>query len=279
MHRVLAVVLAGVLLAGCSALGPTSPDATVTPAPVPTDDPTVPGFEGSLPAGVDQSGGVDARAVGRGHAEALDDRSYTLRTVEARARDSHALPVVRREESVRVRRPGLYRHDVTTTRAWLGHGTDLEARTSAYADGTTRYARAVENGTARYERAPVARWRNWSGTHAEQAARSVRRYLAVERATLSTVERDGDRLLRVRGRGSTAVDGERYRVEAHLDGALVVWLEARWVEQREDGDVFVRVAMSYDRVDATTVAPPGWYGEALRATGERDDGSEANASS
>ncbi|WP_254537985.1 hypothetical protein [Halomarina litorea] len=278
MHPAAVVALvASLLLAGCSGLGPVNPDPTVTPAPVPADDPAVPGFEGTLPAGVEPSGVTDTRALGRAHAEELSGRSYTLELVEARARDSHALPVVRHEESVRVRRPGLYRHDSVVRRAWLGHGLDREERTAVYADGTTRYVRTVENGTARYERGTVARWRNWSGTHAQQAGRAVGRYLDVTNATLSTVDRDGKRLLRVRGRGSRTVEGERYRVEAHLDGAFVVWLEARWVEPREDEDVFVRVTMTYDRVDATTVAPPGWYGEALRAT--EGGGDEANASS
>ncbi len=255
------------VLAGCSALAPAPGDGgrQVTPAPVPVDDPdgTVP--EGRYPPGVGPSGVTDALTLAGAHERRVANRSYTLTTVTARARESHSLNVVRTEDVLRVRRPGLYRQTVRTTSNWFGNGVSVEERVGVYADGTTRYVRTVENGSARYDQDSIARWRDRSGSHAEQAGRWVARYLDAPETAVRTVTRDGRRGVRIRGRGDRVPWGRDYRVVAHVESGVVVHLDAKWVERREGGDVYRRVEWTYDRMGATTVSPPEWYGAALEA--------------
>ncbi|WP_256687381.1 DUF7537 family lipoprotein [Halococcus qingdaonensis] len=71
---------AAVVLAGCNGValgGDETPSRTVTPAAVPTDEPT-PTAVPRLAPGLTEGGVTDAFALGEAHASALDNTSYTL---------------------------------------------------------------------------------------------------------------------------------------------------------------------------------------------------------
>jgi hypothetical protein len=267
LRSLLAALL--VVLAGCGSAGQapgTSPDGTVTPAPVPTDPPTPAPERAPVPAPLTGTT-PDETALAGLHATSLSRRSYRLETYVGRGWEEDPDRSIQNRldrRSYRVQSGGTYR----AARVLLVVGslpTSRLPRWEAYADGEAEYRRVVgENGTD-YERrslAPAA-----LPPHLGRAVAQIVRYLDVGEATVDHVRTERGPRLRVTGRDPGAPGLEnvsRYRVEAIVTGAgRVEKLEAAYVAA--DGAV-VRAGFRVRDVGSVRVGPPDWYGEARAET-------------
>ncbi|WP_135363796.1 DUF7537 family lipoprotein [Halosimplex halophilum] len=271
MRRALVAVL--VVLAGCSALAPGTDRPTVTPAPVPTDSP--------LPPGVEPGGVTDPAALATAHGAALGNRSYTLvtnRTVRAAngslrsaltvrlalsaapARDYHA--------RVSVEGPGaplVIGEPPTRAEYWANDEVYLRRQTI---DNRTEYSRYDDTD------AYVGTWSFWLGTVALDLGPETDLRSTLEGFETRVADRSPESG-RVHLVGTT-VRSEGFVGDSAVDDVENATLHAFVAESgfvasyhvvydaTVDGErVRVRRSVRFERVGATTVDRPTWYGEAM----------------
>lgn len=251
-RTVLAAVL--VVLAGCAGLTSTQPATpTVTPAPVPADERETIG-DTPLPPGVTAAGVVDARTLARAHTEVAMNRSYRV--------------------SIVVHRDGVGSQQTDAFHARVGNASTYLSRTNI-TGGTTdeTYARdglaLVRQGmdppqysAQRHGIEPP------SVVVAKRTESSLRKYLAVERATVTATNIYGTDVVRIGGRKPKRVDGTiSYSAVAYVEPSGFV--RSLHVEYRCTTDrrcSHVTVSIRHTAVNQTTVSPPPWYDEAVAAT-------------
>ncbi|WP_255149964.1 hypothetical protein [Halorarius halobius] len=211
MRRALLVV-AALLLAGCG--GVTGPDAvssprpSVTPAPVPTEDPT------QYPPGLRERS-VNATALSAAHERALRGSSYRYQFDRRIGRPEPGLGAVYVGPRVTVEATGPRRYSVVRQRL-TERGGGLSVTTfqrARYAD-SDRVLFRTGNGTSRRPFRP-----NDTAYGARLAGDVVGQYLAVGTASVRAFD-NGSAL--VRGNGSRAVEGVDYRVTAMVSSTGVV---------------------------------------------------------
>ena len=263
-----------VVLAGCGSVSPggsTSPDGTVTAAPVPTDSPTPPPERATVPAPL-VGATPNETTLALLHAESLARRSYRLTAYDSRSRgEGFARSVQNRldRRSYRVQSGGTYRAARVVLVVGSGPAAQLPSW-EAYADGEAEYRRVVGTNGTSYERrslAPAA-----LPPHQGETVAMIVRYLDVAEATVEHVSTERGPRLRVVGREPRSpelANASNYRVEAIVTGSgRVEMLEARYALRH---GISVRTGFRVRDVGSVGVGPPDWYGEARAETldGER----------
>lgn len=249
--------------AGCSALVDPGGNerTTVTPAPVPTAQPSVTGPE--YPPGVTQDGLHSVSRLSVVHREALENTSYTLRErYRVFSADGNGSESVRRAATIAVASPTRYRDELVRMRT-DANGTVARFEQSTYADGSRWYERR-DDGTVEYQHGTLQFTRD---KFAARTAFYLGRYGVVDRSETTAVVRNGTRFYRIRGTGGEVPSTERleqYRVELLVapDG-LVRRFE---VQYRTEADI-VSYRFRYENVGETTVSRPSWLGEATNGSG------------
>lgn len=258
------VLAALVVLTGCSAFGvggPSAAERTVTPAPVPTAEP-------SLPPGVTTDGVDDHRRLGVAHEQQLTNRSYTVRIIRS-VRLDNGTTVRRLERGRAVGADGRmlsWVYDRRTEQA--DRPDDAIVTRRVWTNDTVRVLRyEYANGTARYTvTAPRQR------TPYRDTGYTVGRMLAEEDAAVVARDADGSQTtysLRARNlTGSLSsnaaldtVTTSSIRAVITRDG-LVRDAVVRYTGRRDGTRAVASSTISYD-TDTGAVTRPDWVDTAL----------------
>ncbi|NLV13304.1 hypothetical protein [Haloarcula argentinensis] len=251
-----------VVLGGCTAFstaGPNGGEQTVTPAPVPTPDP-------SLPPGVTANSISDPERLGSAHERRLTNRSYTV-TVVRTVQFANGTIVRRLEQGRMVGADGVilsWRHRtepdrggddaIVSRRAWTNES--VHVLRLQYASGTTRY-RVGES----HRRHPYRR-----------TAYNVARTLSDENAAIVASDTDADpptyalesRNLSEELGTSTYLDRvETSRIRAVVIGTGVLKrASVRYAGMRDGAPAVASSTVRFD-TDPETVTRPEWVETAL----------------
>ena len=260
-----------VVLAGCNGVfgGDTQETSTLTPAAVPTDEPTRTPLP-QLAPGLTGEGVVNASALAAAHHATLEDTSYTARRTVT-YRTPNGTPVRRIESVTRVADDGRFR----ITRRWNGstslrrvayyHDGDRLLVATTDTDDATTYRRASP-GTVVAQRSSVA---------AAGSRRIETMFVAGETVVAGRTERNGTTIYRLvpatpRRPPETATGLDRsVSVEARVTDRGRVrsyTLVQRLSGEGADGAATIVVSTRYSRVGSTDVDRPAWYESALAAT-------------
>lgn len=250
------LLVALVVLTGCSTTVERTETATVTPAPVPQTATATPTLEPPLafPPGVAATGITDVGAFARAHRDAVTGESYRLTSTVERTAPGYR---ERQTRKLRVASPTRYLRRATHTR----NGTTTVERT--YADGERAYTRC---GPDRSMACPVGPAEPIAG----DAANTIVGLLAASSSRVNgTVARDGREFHRLdissRPYGVTSPYGvasvTNYTATALVaPTGFVSSVTAEYDLATDDSRIHVTIEIRYSQVGATTVTPPGWYG-------------------
>ena len=261
MNARLAVVVAVVLLAGCSSLGQPDRSTTVTPAPVPQQPQTT--VADPLPPGV-TGGGIDGLSeLARSHVAATDGRSYTWKSryVSERALDNDTLRNERRQRA-RVENETHYTYWTNRQEADDGEPFSFLGNYTEYAAPGKQYTKFEDAGRVAYQEVPERPARAVVG---DRTRRAIGEYLAVENATVAVTRVDGQRAYEVTGTEyalPTAWVLQNYSVRAVVTPeGFVRSLEVQYVRTNDDEREEVGYSFTYTEIGETTVERPGWVDE------------------
>lgn len=280
MYRICVVVL--VVLAGCAGIGADTagqgdgPSETVTPVPVPEDDPEVAGS-----TGIDGGGVTDPGALARAHDERLSDRSYrlvsnqTIRYGNGSVRSQYRMDLRLAEDRTYF---VTVRTDGPEGPLLLG---ETPASASFWSDGET-YVRAFGGSEPVYnefEPSPsgVGTWEFWASTAALDGENTPSEVIeATFEAVPTRVDRtrtiDGVERHRVSDTGTTDADlpfpeaapARNVSLVAEIDRTGPVrQLELEYVGSVDGERVLVSRSITYSEVGTTGVDRPEWYDEAV----------------
>lgn len=250
MYRGVVVALL-VVLAGCGAAGPgatSTEGGTVTPVPVPTDPTPEPEL---YPPGVTPDG-IDASTLAATTERSLNGTAFSFRLDRRQARPERSLGTLYVGPRLEVDAAADDRYLLNrTTVSERGGGFMIETfRGATYVRGERATVKGGEDVTVR----PVEP--DEQTPPATRAARLVRRYLAVENAT---VERSENGTAVVRGYGTPLPNVSQYSVTAVVaNDGTVTRFDAVFV--RNEHVWFVRFRLDRD----ASFEPPEW---AAGATG------------
>ncbi|MFB6173916.1 MAG: hypothetical protein ABEI39_04660 [Halobacteriales archaeon] len=260
-------VVVAVLTAGCGSLvgaddpGRDRPTETLTPAPVPEVTPTPERWP--VAPGVTGAGVADLDTLVAAHTGAAANTSYVWRERRGTTADPNATIPLFDRSVAEVASPSRYYVWTSEERVRLRSGLRHVANYSEFTGDGVRTIRYRLVGQSDYEyqrRHPVSASSNTFVGGAVSAA--LRRYLAVERATVSRTRVDGDTHYLVVGRNWTRFAGGEvtdYTVRALVsEDGFVRRLSATYTVQSVGQPRCVRYSFAYDRVGNTTVDPPGW---------------------
>ena len=216
--------------------------------------------ERALPPGVNDSGITDVDALSLAHQRAVGNRSLTIWVDQQR-------PVFNDGWTIR-----NYDMDVTTNgqqyRVNVSAGARGEQTTlgTLYHDGDTTYVRVRQNGTSNYQTlSPEQRANSIVPSPAEISFQLVTQYLSTPTTeVVGTVERDGQTLHRVVGRGqprarTLGVSGNYTATAAITTSGFVRNLTVVYTTDEQSRQFRLSREITYDRVDETVVAVPEWY--------------------
>ncbi|WP_123539347.1 hypothetical protein [Halosimplex salinum] len=258
VRRIAVVVALAVVLAGCNAIGPSAdgdPQSTqtVTPLPVLTDT-DGPDETRSLPPGVAANGSLDPGPLVDAHYRALDGRSFTWtydyeRTVSA---GNGSVAAVRKRMSAAA--DGSYR---------LDQNLSTGQRATLYADETGRYLRSSFDDAS--ERRSLGGPVDYS--HYLSVRETVGRFLSVNNASVSVVERSGQTYVRVHvthppttlRNGHVKQSIGNYTATAYVTPeGLIRTMVVEYDYTLRGEHVRVSLRSGFDALDATTVERPAW---------------------
>ncbi|WP_226022532.1 DUF7537 family lipoprotein [Halomicrobium salinisoli] len=253
------LIALAVLLAGCGTVfGPSESRATETVTPAPVPDPATRNPESAVAPGLTGRSVADADRLARAHLAAVANRSYAWTERRTVAWPEQNRSLVDRSRLL-VESERRYRYE--TRSQW----SRVDA--AEYADGRYLYSRARGAGGVRYRRVPAT---DATERFGGGAAASIRRYLAVENATVTAVRVGGERRYRVVGRAESipalgSVENYTVRATVAPDG-FVQTLHAAYTAA--DGDERRRVSyrFRYTNVGTTSVSPPAWVDREWAAT-------------
>ncbi|WP_049902751.1 DUF7537 family lipoprotein [Halococcus agarilyticus] len=275
--RVEAVLVLAVVLAGCNGLvigGEGTPERTLTPAAVPTDEPT-PTPRPDLAPGLTGDGVADPFTLGNAHASVLAGTSYTLHenvstvyrsgmiyssgAVEARiTADEGRYSVIQTGSLTSASFP------VIEERFWSNGDRTLSVRTST--DGTAyEIARGGDDGPL-----PLRQVMADDPTNSERIATL---FGAMETRVVDRTVRNGTRLYRVRGSDLTSTFALDDEWENPHNAVLVAFVDPRgfvheyrlrYVASLDGDPVRVSRRVRYTDVGSTTIERPPWYEAAVR---------------
>jgi hypothetical protein len=223
---------------------------------------------GRYPPGVAE-GFLDVWVLSNAHAEAIDGRSYRL---IVRHSGGGAFDGDRRWN-------GAWQHAVVgDDGTWLysvvgyaDRGNDSElVQYTVYADGSAAYRRADGREGPTYERSPVPVTDDGFGPHTELTQEYLRRYLATPEVRVDRPSWNPEvyRLVATGPPSTADRDVSNYTATALVSEAgFVSELTVEYTLVEADDERTVRFRFEYAAVDETTVRPPGWYDEAVVATG------------
>lgn len=262
MDRALIVLLAVVLLAGCSGLSTVGEDTTtMTPAPVPSPSETATETN-ILPPGVTGNGVTNVDLLADAHQRAILNRSYTWnarRVVLNQSDGGRTGDDVR--QTAHVENEMTYSYWTNHQTIWrdgrprqLGNFMTYAGPTGGY----VRYKHTEANTQYRSFQPPPARV-----SVGGNAMSAIEQYLQVEAATLSKIRTEDTLLYELRGNGTQAVVDSgtvtNYTVRALIkpDG-FVRSLDVRY-QRRDNGQrQVVEFTYSYESLGETTVDRPAW---------------------
>jgi hypothetical protein len=286
--RLGAVLVLAIVLAGCNGLvlgGDGTPTQTITPAAVPTDEPTSTPLP-ELAPGLTGDGVVAPFTLGDAHASVLDGSSYTLHenvsvvyrsgmiyssgTAETRiTTDAGRYAVVRTGSQTRASFP------VIEERFWSNGNRTFSVRTST--DERTYAIARGGDGPLPIRRVVAADPNN--------SERIATLFGAMETQVVGQTVRNGTQLYRVRGSNLTsafALDGEWKNPH---NAVLVALVDPRgFVNEYHlnytasiDGDpVRISRRVRYTDVGSTAVERPSWYEAAVRNATTTPDGTNVS---
>lgn len=272
MRALTLVVACCLVLAGCNA-GPspgTGDDTgeTLTPAPVPDEGPDVQELP-SLPPGVTASGVQNVSALAAAHRNALDNRSYVLRT-QRNAVEQTSGSIGRwtlRLRQATVANETVYAERISRQEDWPGGGYRNWDNRSVYADGQVEFTRVEGVNGWNYSRRPIYPDR----TPATETGRSIASHLDEGPATVTVVQREGRRLLRIdtrnapRNADDSSVDRNAGTVLFVTTDGLVYALHTHHMGTTNDTE-WVTYSFQFSRVGGVAVDQPSWLSAARSNT-------------
>jgi hypothetical protein len=273
--RLPALLVLLVVLAGCGGTAaPTPTEATVTPAPLPTDD------GGELAPGVTGDGVEDPGTLARAHAARLADRSYTL----VATRTVHYPNGTLRERlrlnlSLGANRSYLVHTDTEGPRAPVFLGIP-PASAAFWSNSSTYTRRLTRDGATTYNSFQptdgAGTWQYWARTvpHGGRGGNPrgflTRAFSAVPTRTTARVSDGETAAFLIRGDGVTdrieleVADPREVDLQATVTAAgLVRSLSLTYVGTIDGERVVVERHYRYRNVGNTTVERPGWVDRAL----------------
>lgn len=262
--RVVAPVVLVVLVvfAGCGGVFGGEETTTLTPAAVPTDEPTATPVPRLAP-GLTRAGVTNASALAAAHDGALDGRSFTVRRTRTYRTDAGI--TVRKLTSVtHVASDGRFR----VTKRWAGE-TTLRRETS-YFDGERLLVATTDAANeTRYRHASAANVTTTVGTGAER----IERVFTAAETRVVRSERNGTRIYRLapvaEGRSNGSVLNQSVEVHAWVTSRGLVrryTLDQRLSDRKSSDVSAIVVATQYGEIGATSVERPAWYERALAET-------------
>lgn len=322
-RRLAPVALAGLLvLAGCGGLGSAADAgggsdarATLTPVDVPGESTPARTPTTDLPPGVTSDGVEDPFALARAHTEALDGRSYTVRSVVTTRYENGSLRGRRRT----VARVGADRRRFHVAHVTLGPRPPFRplrqgavrtpGRSAFWSDGrrllwsVTRPDGTVyrsvppeEYDPGEYDSDESRVWERWRGP-AEIGGEDIYLTLNAVRTTVTGTGGNASELrVEATGQSSAGSVAEahsigaayEYPLGAEFDTVSSVELTAtlapdgfvreyRFAYVVGEADARVRVVrrVTYSAVDRTSIARPGWYDRAVANGTEATNGTAA----
>lgn len=259
------VVAVLAVTAGCGSFATASdPTPTVTPAPVPTASPTPDEPRGAVAPGLRATGVTDPGRLARSHVEAASGTSYVWRSSTAASHQFRNSTVDTSEsQMVAAGNGSTYHRTVDQYETMLDGEVRRLDDYEEYVDGTVIY-RKWSSDDGRTVRENVTT--NDSGRYAPIAAQRIRRYLALDAASVSRVDVGEGAHYEVVGTRETlprfgSLDSYRARAVVRADG-FVKRLDVRFHVRRNDERIDVRYNFTYERVGETTVSEPDWIDEA-----------------
>jgi hypothetical protein len=257
------VILA--ITAGCSTVGITGqPSPTVTPAPVPTAEPTTTASQ-VLPPGVNGDGVVDAGRLVRAHQRSITNRSYTWsarRLATGPGANTTTVGDLRKRAHVESER--VYGYWTNHRIVWRDGRPRNLGNYSTYSDPTGRYVRYESaEATTEYDRLSTSPARVRVG---REAMAAIDQFLPAQNATLSITRIDGQRYYELNGEGTDTVvahSGVRnYSVRALIaPEGFVRSITVTYQTGSSDRARTVRYGYRYESVGETTVERPDWVSE------------------
>lgn len=275
-RRTTVAIAALLALAGCAGTGvSSSPELTVTPAPVPTDARATPAYR--LAPGLAPSGVVDPLALATAHAAVLRATAYEVTLTERSVRPDGTL-LERRTVEGRFVGPTRYR--LTTSRE-TARGPDPTS--TLYADGERLYERLETRNDTRYY-LPRARFDGrprWPEDPEGHQTQRDELYAALAGSTPSyagPVELDGvthHRIVAPRATHASFLAAweyvdtiETFRFVATVRGdGLVRSYRLHYVATSGGERRIVTRSARWSALDDATVDPPAWYATARERTG------------
>lgn len=263
------VVAALLALSGCSGLpGGEDPASTVTPAPVPTDEPGS-GPGSMLAPGLFADGELDSDMLEAAHQEALLNTSFVWEETDNRtAIIGNLTDNSSSYRSVVFENRSTYLFD-TNSRTGRDEGRRVFYPVyTEYADGESLYVRALASSwdAYRYDRAEVNGSRN---RFVRSTTSAVTRYLAVDSVAVETIESADGLRYRLTANESSSLDQRvrDYRVVAIVTPRGVVeYLSATYEVERSTATGSMNATYRYTStltdVGNATVTTPDWLADA-----------------
>lgn len=241
--------------------GDDTAESPATPSPVRTSVAGQPVINQPLPPGITPNGLADIEALGRAHADAVEGRSYTLsRTVVWTDIRDQEVVTVERDIDMTVE-GAQYRIDTDDMVA--GNRTQVGV---LYHDGQNSYVAPNDRADTGYRQVgELEQTELFSPPPSTVTASLVETRLSTPTSNLTgTVERDGETLYRLTGRGEpewpAVGGGDEYNVTAlaTLSG-FVQRVDSTFTVRSGNRLIDVRQSVRYSAVGETNVTPPAWY--------------------
>lgn len=276
MHwRVLAVVLVAVT-AGCGSvvgLGGGPATETVTPAPVPTLEPTPEDPRMGLAPGVDAEGIFDVDYLVQNHVSVATDTSYVWEEENHqfyRARNS----TVWSNNSQRIvfENGSNYHRTASSTELLIEGQRQFLQSYEEYGDGDRRYTRwfQIDEPDPIYRHGPAG---DASLQYASLPVGPIRRFMDLEEERVARISSVGERdHYRITGTRSSILQyGEVRNFTARMvvrEDGLVRSLNVSFETTQAEQEVTISYASRYSAVGNATVTEPGWVPEVRERFGE-----------
>ena len=264
--RAAVMLVAFLLVAGCSTIGgqSNSETPTITPAPVPTETSTLSGSETETVPSISTTGVTDPRVLADHHVEAIWSMRYRWsERFLHRVQTGQTVYNVTRRQNIVYREPGRYTRESDSYEILVaGQPRRLYGFEEYGTEDVVYWSWREQPDGERVFRCNT----NPPPSHefANRSADAIRRYLNLEEATVSRARTDSSEAdyflvygTRSRVPDFGEVEGYRARALVRNDG-FVKELAVRFNATTERGTVTVTYNSTFSRIDTAAVSSPSW---------------------